>query len=159
MKNNVFESIKELLKRESIQFKTVSHEPTFTSEESAKARVENISIGGKAIVMKIGKTFKLFVLSAALKIDSASIKKYFQEKKIRFATKEELHELTGLIPGAISPFGEPIFQLELFVDNSILRNEKIAFNSGSLTDSIIMRTGDYIKVARPKGIFDFSIQS
>lgn len=148
-----------MLKKESIQFKTVSHEPTFTSAESAKARGEDISIGGKAIVIKIGKLFKLFVLSAALKMDSAAIKRYFQEKKIRFATEEELYELTGLMPGAVPPFGEPIFQLELFVDTSILRNEKIAFNAGSLTDSIIMRTDDYIKSAKPKGIFDFSVQS
>jgi prolyl-tRNA editing enzyme YbaK/EbsC (Cys-tRNA(Pro) deacylase) len=61
------------------------------------------------------------------------------------------------VPGSSPPFGEPILQLELYVDNSILRNEKIAFNAGSLTDSIIMRTEDYVQIAKPKGVFDFSI--
>ena len=156
MGNITFESIREMLKEESIQFRTVHHEPTFTSEQSAKARGEDVSVGGKAIVMKIGESFKLFVLSAALKVDSAAIKRHFQVKRTRFAFKEELLELTGLVPGSIPPFGEPILQLELYVDNSILRNKKIAFNAASLTDSIIMSTEDYIRVARPRGIFEFS---
>lgn len=157
VKADIFESIKAMLEKESIQFKTVHHKPTFTSEESAKARGEDISTGGKAIVMKIAESFKLFVLSAVLRVDSASIKRHFQIKRIRFATREELHELTGLVPGCIPPFGEPILQLELYVDNSLLSNKKIAFNAGSLTDSIIMSIEDYIHIAKPKEVFDFSV--
>jgi Ala-tRNA(Pro) deacylase len=157
MKTSVFESIKEMLETASVPFKMVRHEPTFTSQQSAKARGEDISTGGKAIIMKIGESFKLFVLSAALRVESASIKKHFMEKRIRFATKEELHELTGLVPGCVPPFGEPILHLELYVDNSVLQNEKIAFNAGSLTDSIIMQTEDYLKLARPTEVFDFSV--
>ncbi len=66
-------------------------------------------------------------------------------------------ELTGLEPGSVPPFGKPLIDLELFVDNSILKNEKIAFNAGSLTDSIVMRREDYINLSNP-GIFDFSVQ-
>ena len=40
-----------------------------------------------------------------------------------------------------------MIDLELFVDTSITRNEKIAFNAGSLTDSIIMSVQDYLMVA------------
>jgi Ala-tRNA(Pro) deacylase len=157
MKKEVFESIKEMLMEASIPFKTISHQPTFTSEESAKARGEDISTGGKAIVMKISESFKLFVLSAALRVDSAAIKRHFRVKRIRFATQEELQELTGLVPGCVPPFGMPILRLELYVDNSILQNEKIAFNAGSLTDSIIMSREHYLQIAKPKEIFDFSI--
>jgi len=159
MKKKVLETIKELLEEASIQYRMVHHQPTFTSQESAQARGEDISIGGKALVMKIGESFKLFVLSASLKMDSAAIKRHFQVKRTRFATKEELQELTGLVPGSIPPFGRPILQFELYVDNSILRNEKIAFNAGSSTDSIIMNREDYLQIAKPKEIFDFSVAS
>ena len=54
----------------NIKFKAVEHEPTFTSEESAKARGEVLSIGGKAILMKVDEQFMLFVLSASKKINS-----------------------------------------------------------------------------------------
>ena len=35
-------------------------------------------------------------------------------------------------------------------------NERIAFNAGSLTDSIIMNVDDYLRAARPARVFDFS---
>ena len=107
------------------------------------------------MLVKVGEKFHLFVLSAALRIDSEKIREHFFVKKLRFATQDELVEKTGLEPGCIPPFGKPIFSFELFVDNSILKNEKIAFNAGSLQDSIIMSVSEYIRVAKPK-IMDFS---
>ncbi len=147
MAKSIFESIKLFLDENQIVYRTVHHEPTFTSEESAKARGEEVKIGGKAIVLKVGDVFRLFVLSAALKIDSDAIKSHFQTKSTRFANAEELLDFTGLVPGSVPPFGYPILPFELYVDKSILRNEKIAFNAGSLTDSVVMRTSDYLKVA------------
>ncbi len=153
----MFETICAFLNERNIPFRTVHHEPTFTSEESAKARGEDVRIGGKAILMKIDNDFKLFVLSAAFKIDSKKIKEHFKAKSIRFATKEELHSLAGLVPGSVPPFGEPILDFELFIDRSVLQNEMIAFNAGSLTDSIIMKITDYLTVAHAHQIY-FSSQ-
>lgn len=151
----MFNNIKNLLNAQSIAFREVHHEPTKTSEESAKARGEDLSTGGKGLILKVDDTFKLFVLSASKKLDSAAIKKYFNAKSTRFATGEELLNLTGLVPGSVPPFGKPIINLELYVDDSIVQNQKIAFNAGSLTDSIIMSVKDYLDVAKPI-IFNFS---
>lgn len=151
----MLEKIEKLLKENNIEFKEIHHMPTKTSEESAMARGEDIRIGGKALVLKIDNDFKILVLSAAKKLDSNLVKKYFNSKKVRFADSNELMNLTGLVPGSVPPFGKPIINLDLYVDNSILENEKIAFNAGSLTDSIIMNVKDYIKVSNPK-IFNFS---
>lgn len=153
--HNMYTKIRDILESNSIEFREVHHEPTRTSEESAKARGEDLSIGGKGLVLKINDSFKLFVLSASRKLDSVAIKEQFLTRNIRFATVEELMSLTGLVPGSVPPFGKPILDLELFVDNSILNNEKIAFNAGSLTDSIIMSVKDYLDVAHPE-IFSFS---
>lgn len=153
--SDVFESIKKLLDSNGISYRLVHHQPTTTSEESAAARGENISIGGKAIVMKILDEFKLFVLSAALSIDSRKIKTAFSTKRTRFATAEELLELTGLVPGSVPPFGRPILDIDLYLDRSIIANERIAFNAGSLTYSIIMRTEDYLRLVDAQ-VSDFS---
>ncbi len=151
----VYEEIKKLLASHGVEFREVHHEPTRTSAESAKARGEDLAIGGKAILMKVGEVFRLFVLSAAKKVDSQKIKEHFGEKKLRFATPEELKDLTGLVPGAVPPFGKPVTPFDLYVDVSITANEKIAFNAGSLTDSIIMSCKDYLKVASPE-VFEFA---
>ena len=150
-----FENIVQFLNANGVSFRTVHHEATTTSEASAKARGEDLSVGGKAIVMKIDASYKLLVLSAALRIDSQKIKNHFAAKKLRFASAEELMSVTGLVPGSVPPFGKPILDLELYADLSIVRNAVIAFNAGSLTDSIVMSTEDYLKLGRPV-TFDFS---
>jgi Ala-tRNA(Pro) deacylase len=145
----MFDRIVAWLEQSRVVYRVVHHQPTRTSAESARARGEDISVGGKAIVMKVDDRFLLFVLSAALKVDTKSVREHFKARSIRFATSEELLGLTGLVPGSVPPFGRPILDLDLFADESVRRNEKIAFNAGSLTESIIMPTTDYLELARP----------
>ena len=155
MSEQVLVSIRKMLDERGVEYREVHHEQTFTSEQSAAARGESIRIGGKALLLKVGDAFQLFVLSAALKLDSKAIRKHLGVRTSRFANKEELAELTGLVPGSVPPFGEPILPFKLYVDESITRNERIAFNAGSLTDSIIMSTEDYVALAQPE-IFRFA---
>jgi prolyl-tRNA editing enzyme YbaK/EbsC (Cys-tRNA(Pro) deacylase) len=155
MAATVFDAIRALLDGAGVSYRHVRHEPTFTSEESARARGEEVKVGGKALVVKLGEEFRLFVLSAARSLDSAALKRHFGVKKMRFADKEELLRQTGLVPGSVPPFGRPILPLELFADPSVLENPVIAFNAGSLTDSIVMPVADYARLAQP-AIFPFS---
>jgi hypothetical protein len=48
------------------------------------------------------------VLPANCKADSAAIRNELGVRKTRFANREELWELTGLVPGSVPPFGRPI---------------------------------------------------
>eukprot|EP00531_Pseudo-nitzschia_arenysensis_P013519 CAMPEP_0116121482 /NCGR_PEP_ID=MMETSP0329-20121206/3720_1 /TAXON_ID=697910 /ORGANISM="Pseudo-nitzschia arenysensis, Strain B593" /LENGTH=185 /DNA_ID=CAMNT_0003615297 /DNA_START=238 /DNA_END=795 /DNA_ORIENTATION=- len=170
-----FGAITAFLDQNNVDYKTVHHEQTPTSEDAARARGVPLSIGGKALLLKIDESsdrsyFSLFVMSASRKLNSKAIKKEFKNnnnkpfKSIRFATSEELAQITkGLVPGCVPPFGKPIFEygddsyLDLYVDTSIAEeNDRIAFNAGSLTDSIIMSVEDYVRVAKPTGVFTFS---
>ena len=128
----IFQKIKKLLKNNQVEFREIHHRPTHTSEASARARGEDLDVGGKALVMKIDDEFIVIVISASKMIDSKKIKKHFDVKNIRFANEEELIRLTGMVPGAVPPFGRPFFDLDLYVDKSIIENETIAFNAGSL---------------------------
>lgn len=131
-------------------YRYLEHQPTHTSEQSAAVRGEDLRTGGKALLIKVGEQFRLFVLSAALKLDSDALKQHFAVRKLRFASPEELKELTGLVPGSVPPFGPPILPFPLYVDESIAANERIAFNAGSLTASIIMPVADYLRIAAPE---------
>src|SRR6202050_5710207 len=89
--------IRAWLAAETVPFRQIHHAPTRTSEESARARGEELRVGGKALLIKVDDVFRLFVLSAACKLDSAAIKRQFGARKTRFATPEELLDLTGLV--------------------------------------------------------------
>jgi prolyl-tRNA editing enzyme YbaK/EbsC (Cys-tRNA(Pro) deacylase) len=158
----VLESIRDLLQQRAIPFREVQHGPTLTSQAAAEARGEELKHGGKALLMKIDVDFALFVLPADRRAHSGSIRKELGGKKLRFASREELATLTafegrtGLQPGSVPPFGYPILPFPLYVDSAIRENQRIAFNAGSLTDSIVMAVSDYLQVAVPQKIFSFS---
>ena len=154
MTASVFDRIVALLNEHDVRFAHVRHAPVRTSEQAAAARGEPLEIGGKALVIKVDGDFALFVLSAAARFETRALKRYFRAKAIRFASPDELMTLTGLVPGSVPPFGQPVLPLPLYVDPSVFDNQRIAFNAGSLKDSLVIATSDYRLVARPE-VFRF----
>src|SRR5690242_8736550 len=134
MADDVLQQIREALTQAGIVFKEMSHVPTHTSEESARVRGESLTVGAKALLLKTDDEFRLFILPADRQLDTKRIKKELKIKSTRFATSEELLELTGLVPGSVPPFGEPILPFELYGDVAIgTIEDKVAFNAGSLS--------------------------
>lgn len=151
MTQSTLEQIRALLRDAGIHFREVEHEPTRTSEESAVARGEDLKVGAKALLLQTGDCFRLFVLPADRKLDSAAIRRHLGVRKTRFATVAELDQLVGLVPGSVPPFGEPILPFELYADEALgVETGKLAFNAGSLRNSIIMAATDWEAIARPK---------
>lgn len=150
MSNDVLQRIRQMLGAHGCQFRELEHVPTSTSEESAKVRGEELGAGAKALLLRTDDCFRLFVLPADRKLDSSAVKRHLKAKSIRFATPEELAELTGLVPGSVPPFGQPVLPFELFADQDIgVRYDRVAFNAGSLTVSIIMAAMDWEALAKP----------
>lgn len=145
--NPTLAAIRKLLSAAGVAFVQKDHAPTQTSEASAQARGEPLKIGAKALVMKCDDQFRLFVLPADRKLDSAAVKQLLGVKKLRFADASELMTLTGLVPGSVPPFGPPVLPLELIADPGLLENDRLAFNAGLLTTSIVMSSADYRRVA------------
>ncbi len=150
MSFNTLEKIRNHLNAAGIQYREVHHEPTRTSEESAAARDEPLSVGAKALLLRTDDVFRLFVLPADRKLDSNAIRRHLGVRKTRFASVGELDQMVGLVPGAVPPFGEPLLPFELYADESVgVEHDRVAFNAGSLTDSIIMAASDWAAIARP----------
>ena len=147
--------IRTLLDDAGVAYRYIEHGPTRTSKASAAARGEVLDVGGKSIVLKVGDTFRVCVLSAARQLNSNRVRRHFSESRARFASREELLDLTGLVPGCVPPFGPPILTLPNCLDEAFLEHDRIAFNAGSLTCSIVMPLEHYLELARPE-VFDFS---
>src|ERR1700736_241203 len=112
---SVFERIESWLKQQGVPFTVLRHEPVFTSEQAAAVRGTSLASGAKALVVKAGDKFVLIVLPADRKLDSKKARDAFGVKALRFASKEEVEQLTGLQPGSIPPFGS-LFNLPTYCD-------------------------------------------
>jgi Ala-tRNA(Pro) deacylase len=156
MSQDILSQIRNALRDAGIAFREVQHEPTLTSAESAKARGEDLKVGAKALLLRVDDQFGIFVLPADRQLDSGAVKRFLHVKRIRFATADELLQLTGLVPGSLPPFGRPILPFELFADSALgTEQDKVAFNAGSLTHSIVMSATDWEEFAKPRR-FEFA---
>lgn len=154
--HEVTTQIVNLLKTNEVWFETFEHEPVRTSEEAAKIRNGyTIHQGAKALIVRVkisnvNKKFMMLVFPGDLRFDTSKIKQLFSAKDVRFATEEEVLQLTnGIQPGGVPPFGN-LFNLEVIVDPSLLQNEKIVFNAGDRSFSIGMKSADYKMIVSPK---------
>ena len=125
------------------------HDPVYTSEEAARIRGTPLASGAKALICKGKSTFVMFVVPADRKLGSHAVRQAKGWRKLRFATGEEVLELTSLTPGCIPPFGS-LFGLPTLCDERLGENEVINFNAGDHSVSVSMHYEDYLRVEEPE---------
>lgn len=145
---SVHERLLAALKAAGVEFTTLQHRPVFTSAEAAEVRGTSLRSGAKALILKGDDRFVMAVLPADMALDSRAVRDRLGWKGLRFATKEELLELTGLTPGSVPPFGS-LFGLETICDERLGENQSINFNAGSHSDSIQMTYAGFLAFEKP----------
>jgi prolyl-tRNA editing enzyme YbaK/EbsC (Cys-tRNA(Pro) deacylase) len=130
----------------AVPFEVIEHAPVRTSAEAAAVRGTRLEEGAKALVVRAEDRYVHLVLPASLKADNSLLRALLGTRKLRFATPEELLELTGCAPGAVPPFGN-LFDLPVLIDEALTANERIAFNAGSNEVSIRMRADDFVRLS------------
>ncbi|HEX8918283.1 MAG TPA: YbaK/EbsC family protein [Chloroflexota bacterium] len=137
-----------LLRAHNATFRVVEHEPTTTSEESARVRGTPLEQGAKAMLFRADGTPLLLVLPANRRVDTRAYKRAQGIKNLQLFSPEELRDLTGLEVGAVPPFGR-LIGVPTHADEHLLHLPEIAFNAGSRRVSVIMSTADYVRIEQP----------
>lgn len=151
----VTSQITDLLDKHQYWYETFEHEAVRTSEEAARTRPGySLQQGAKAIIVRVKKStqdklFVMLVFPADRAFDSRKVRAYFQAKDIRFATSEEVEQLTGGVQvGGIPPFGN-LFNLPVYAAPELFENDTIVFNAGDRRFSVAMRSADYRALVQP----------
>ena len=144
---SVYDQIIQLLKSNDIKYQTLEHEATPTCEDSARVRGTSPGQGAKALICYADKKPILIVLPCSRKLDPKIFKLLFSVHDLRFATPDEVLQLTGLQIGAIPPLGN-LFNLPTYIDQALSAEERIAFNAGDRAKSVIMSYSDYAPLAQ-----------
>ena len=96
MPPSVVERVESLLKQHDVAFQVLRHEPVYTSEEAARVRGTPLASGAKALICKGEDRFVMFVVPADRKLDSRAVRRVKGWRKLRFATREEVMEITSI---------------------------------------------------------------
>jgi nondiscriminating aspartyl-tRNA synthetase len=147
---NIRNEIIRLLKHQGIPFEHRVHEATPTSEDSARVRGTKLEEGVKAIILRGKQSKKNFQLNlpSHLKLDMKAVSDLVGEK-CEFEEPAIILERFGLVIGGVPPFGN-LLNLDTYFDQRILNGEKVAFNCGLQTESIVMPAQDLVTLTQGK---------
>jgi Ala-tRNA(Pro) deacylase len=146
---SVFDRVVELLQRHGVPFDVLRHAPVYTSREAAEVRGTPLASGAQALIFLGDGQAVMFIMPADRKLQSGRVRRAKGWRKLRFATREEVRQQTGLEPGSIPPFGS-LFGLPTLCDRHLGDNPRINFNAGDHGISVSMTYGDYVRVERPE---------
>lgn len=145
---SVYEKIIQTLKSNNLKYQALEHEPTKTCADSARLRGTTPDQGAKALVCIADKKPILITLPCSKRLDTKLFKNTFGVKDLRFATPEEVKEITSLEIGSIPPLGS-LFGLTTYMDTDLGKNIQIAFNAGDVSKSVIVGFADFVNLEQP----------
>lgn len=139
-----------LLSDEHIDYVTIPHTTSYTAQETAaSAHVRGIEFA-KTVIVKIDGKLTMAVLPAQYKIHLGLLKKETDTTRVELASEDDFRGLfPGCETGAMPPFGN-LYGMDVYVEDSMLADEEIAFNAGSHNEVIKLSYHDYMKLVQPK---------
>lgn len=145
-----YSKIKGYLDEKVIEYTEYRHKPVRTSEEAAKIRGSKLSEGAKALIFLADGVPIQIVIRGDKRVDTESVKRRLNLKKLKMAGPEEAEKLSGTQVGGVPPFGNLFDQpIPVYVISSLLENDEIEFNAGDRSISIRMKTIDWQKAVGP----------
>lgn len=133
-----------------IETTTLEHPAVYTVEESTAIKAALSGAHSKNLFLK-DKKGRVFLVSA--EADAAIDLKSISEKiggsgRVTFAKPELLLELTGLIPGSVTPFGilnDVENRVTVVLDAVLMESEILNFHPLENTATMSIRRGDLLK--------------
>ncbi len=141
--------LKSFLDETQIPYSVMTHTTAYTAQGAAAAMQISGKELAKTVVLWTGEEMILAVLPAP---DHVRLDKLAAEvgKSVRLATEQEFSRLfPDCELGAMPPFGS-LYNLAVYVDESLAADEAIVFNAGTHRGAIRIRYDDFVRLARPK---------
>jgi Ala-tRNA(Pro) deacylase len=147
--------LKAYLDENHVRYITIRHSSAYTAQEiAARSHVPGKNFA-KTVMIKIDGKMAMAVLPASYQVDFDLLKELFGTKKVALATEAEFkYFFPDCEVGAMPPFGN-LYDMEVFVAESLAGDREIAFNAGNHTEMIKLSYLDFERLVQPK-VFKFS---
>jgi Ala-tRNA(Pro) deacylase len=148
---SVPQRLKAFLDSSYVPYESLSHSTTYTAQGTATM----MQISGKEVAKTVvlcagalGEDTILAVLPGPrhVKFDKLAA---VVGKPVRLATEEEFSRLfPDCELGAMPPFGA-LYNLPVYVDESLAKDQHVIFNAGTHHDAVRMTYEDFVRLAKP----------
>jgi len=141
--------LKTLFEQNKIPYSVLTHQTTYTAHGTAATMQISEKELAKTVVVWGGEVMILAVLPGP---NHVKLHKLGAEvgKPVRLASEQEFSSrFPDCEPGAMPPIGS-LYNLPVYVDESLADDEEIVFNAGTHHDAIRMRYDDFVRLVKPK---------
>jgi len=149
--------LKEFLDNNHVKYVTIRHSKAYTAREVAQSAHIPGDQFAKTVIVKIDGEMAMAVLPAPHHLEPARLRGALSAADVEIASE---NEFSGCFPGcetgAMPPFGN-LFDMPVYVAESLTHHDQIAFNAGSHSELIKLSYEDFERLAHPT-VLAFSTQ-
>lgn len=141
--------LKDYLDKNNIEYITIRHSLAFNAQQiAATTHIPGKELA-KTVMVKIDGKMAMAVLPASYLVKLDVLKELIGAKKVELANEMEFkHLFPDCEIGAMPPFGN-LYDMEVFVAESLAEDEEIAFNAGTHVELIRMAYADFERLVEP----------
>ena len=147
--------LKAFLDENKVEYKVIKHSNAYTAQEiAAKSHVSGKNFA-KTVIVKVDGKMTMTVLPASYQVDFELLKDIFGSSHVSLAKEDEFQRFfPDCEIGAMPPFGN-LYDMEVFVAETLAEDDEIAFNAGNHTEMIKLKYSDFERLVEPR-VFKFS---
>jgi len=152
-------TLREYLDSQGIRYVVVSHSPAYTAQETAQAAHVPGHAFAKTTIVKLDGQMAMAVLPADQRVDLELFGAACGGKKAALVPEFEFqNRFPGCEIGAMPPFGN-LYEMDVYVEEGLARESRVAFNAGSHTELIRMSMRDFLELVKPRVVRLSSVYS
>lgn len=141
--------LKEFLDNSLVAYEVLTHPVAFTAQQLAAVQHVKGKQLAKVVVARSGSEFMMIVLPAPYHVGLQRARAAIGREDLEIAHESEFTSLfAGCEPGAMPPFGN-LYNVPVWVDESLAQDEEIVFNACTHTQAIKMKYSDFARLVHP----------
>ena len=143
-------NLREFLKEQGVQYTAIPHEVAYTARHIANVARVPARDAAKTVIVKIDGVMAMAVLPASYTVNLSLLRAATGAGSVMLAKESEFKDrFPECEIGAMPPFGS-LYGMEVYVDESLTKDEKIAFNAGSHYEALQIAYADFERLVGPK---------
>ena len=144
----------EYLTAHGVDYEVIEHPAVFNMEEVEKLKLPHPEADAKNLFVRDDKKLHYYMITVQgnKRVDLKQFRKQHGLRNLSFASADDLMEILGLIPGAVTPLGllnDRERKVELYLDAAFA--ELISIHPNDNTASVWMKTKDLIRIITEHG--------
>ena len=150
------QEVYDFLTSRGIEYEVTEHGAVFNMEEMSHVELPHPEADAKNLFVRDDKkrNYYLITVKGDKRVDLKNFSEGHGTRPLSFASENDLMNLLGLIPGAVTPLGilnDSERKVKLFLDEELLKGGLIGVHPNDNTATVWLKTTDLIDIIKEHG--------